>query len=90
MQDPILTEADALISGDRARDYGDARDNFGRIAALWSPILGVPVSPAQVALCMVQLKVARLVASPGHRDSWADAAGYAALGARVSGAAPPP
>jgi hypothetical protein len=81
----ILTEAETLINGDRATDYGDAHENFARIAALWSVVLGVPVSPVQVALCMMQLKAARLCHSPEHRDSWIDAAGYAGLGARLAG-----
>jgi hypothetical protein len=81
----VLSEAETLINGDRAADYGDARENFARIAHLWSGVLGVPVSPVQVALCMMQLKVARLCHSPDHRDSWIDAAGYAGLGARLAG-----
>ena len=40
----ILTTAEQLINGDRARDYGDAATNFQRIADLWTPILGVTVN----------------------------------------------
>jgi len=32
-RDEILKQAETLINGDRAKDYGDAFDNFGRIAA---------------------------------------------------------
>lgn len=83
-RDRTLTTARELINGDRARDYGDARENFQRIADLWTPILGVPVTASDVALCLTQLKVARLVTSPGHVDSWVDAAGYIALGSEVA------
>ena len=85
----ILNNAHTLINGDRAQDYGDPAVNFQRIADLWQPILGADVEPWQVALCLTQLKVARLITSPQHEDSWTDAAGYVALGAEVSGKVTP-
>ena len=81
----ILTTAEQLINGDRAKDYGDAADNFQRIAELWKPILGVNVTATDVALCLAQLKIARLIQSPTHEDSWIDAAGYIALGGEIAG-----
>ncbi|MBC8158976.1 MAG: hypothetical protein H8E94_06565, partial [Alphaproteobacteria bacterium] len=36
------------------------------------------VTPAQVALCLIDLKMARLVHDPKHLDSIVDVAGYAA------------
>ncbi|UTN92981.1 DnaE-like DNA polymerase III alpha [Gordonia phage Finkle] len=80
----ILGDAADIIDGDREQNYGDAATNFGRIAALWSTILGTDVAAHQVALCMTALKIARLIESPDHRDSWTDAAGYLALGAETS------
>jgi len=41
--------------------------------------LGTPVTPAQVALCMIDLKLVRLAYDPGHVDSVVDVIGYAAL-----------
>ena len=81
----ILFIAEQLINGDRARDYGDAAENFLRIAALWKPILGVNVTATDVALCLAQLKIARLIQSPTHQDSWVDAVGYIALGGEIAG-----
>lgn len=80
----VLEQAGAAINGDRHRDYGEASDNFRRIAAGWEVILGVDVTPAQVALCMDWVKTARLVQTPNHADSWVDKAGYTALGAEVA------
>lgn len=80
----ILRTAGNLITGQRAKDYGDAGANFQRIANLWSPILGKDVTPEQVALCMAQVKIARLITSPAHEDSWIDLAGYAALGGEIA------
>jgi hypothetical protein len=72
----ILEQANEIINGDRAKDYGPASENFQRIADLWTPIFGHPVTVEQVCLAMIQLKVARLCKSPDHRDSWMDIAGY--------------
>ena len=37
------------------------------------------LTPTQVVLCMIDLKLARLMHDPKHRDSIADVIGYAAL-----------
>lgn len=74
-----LERALALVRGDRGRDYGRPRDDYGRTAALWSAYLGVPVTAEQAAVCMILVKVSRLAHSPGHADSIIDIAGYAAV-----------
>lgn len=71
----ILQEAQDLVYGDRQADYGNVRDNFEKIAKLWSPILGVEPTAEQVGLCMVQLKIARQLHKP-KRDNLVDGAGY--------------
>ncbi|MDR6574325.1 hypothetical protein J2X60_002984 [Curtobacterium sp. 320] len=81
----VLSTADHLVSKDRADVYGPPRQSFGRIGALWGAMLGTDaIPPATVALMLVQLKVSRIVSSPGHEDSWADLAGYAALGGELA------
>lgn len=80
----LLDEAAELISGQREEDYGHPRENFTRIAALWSQVFDLEVTPEQVALCMILLKVSRLIKSPDAWDSWVDAAGYAGLGGELS------
>lgn len=79
-----LSTAEGLINGPRAKDYGDASENFQRIADLWKPILKTDVTAAQVGLCLTQLKIARLIQSPNHQDSWVDAIGYLALGTEIA------
>jgi len=74
----ILTQAAAVLEG-RAETYGPADTALRRIAARWSLTLGQPVTPAQVALCMIDLKMVRLAHDPNHRDSLVDVIGYAAL-----------
>lgn len=71
----MLQDAASII----AEAYGDAATSMTTIAARRSLTLGHTVTPAQVVLCMIDLKLARLVRDPKHRDSAADVIGYAAL-----------
>lgn len=63
----------------RGEVYGDAVETHGRIAEVWSGILGKHISAHDVALCMVGLKLVRAQITPHHTDSHADAKGYAAI-----------
>ncbi len=69
----------AKVLEERRDDYGDPAGQFGEIAKRWSITLGMPITPAQVALCMIDLKLVRLAYDPGHVDSVVDVIGYAAL-----------
>ncbi|QQM15159.1 hypothetical protein SEA_TINALIN_71 [Gordonia phage TinaLin] len=80
----ILAKASELVNGNRDKDYGDAKTNHQRIADMWSVVLGKTVEPHEVAACMVLLKVARLVETPDHLDSWVDMAGYAGIGGEIA------
>ena len=64
----------------RGDSYGDITECHKRIADLWSVILDKKVEPEQVALCMIALKIARLMESPDHTDSWQDIIGYTMTG----------
>lgn len=72
----MLEEAEAAVAGPRQHHYGDPRTNLTRIAMMWSALLGQPVTPEQVCMCMIAVKLGRLVNTPSHRDSWVDIAGY--------------
>lgn len=82
----ILREAEGLITGDRNKNYGSPTENFDTTAALWNAQLGHKLKPGQVftatdvALLMVQLKMARLKTSTSKRDHYLDIAGYIACG----------
>lgn len=71
----ILEEAQRLITGERNHTYDHPLDNFERIAAIWSVVLGIKVTPEQVGLCMVGVKLAREAYMP-KRDNLVDGAGY--------------
>ena len=74
----MLIEA-ARIVAERRVAYGHPATSMAAIAARWSVTLGVPVTPATVALCLIDLKLARLAHDPAHADSITDIAGYAAV-----------
>ena len=69
----------ADILADRSQTYGDPRQSMAAIAERWSITLGQPVTPTQVVLCMMDLKLSRLQRDPKHRDSMVDLIGYAAV-----------
>jgi hypothetical protein len=79
-----LLEHAADIVSRRRREYGEPVDLFEQVAKRWSLTLGTELSPAQVVLCLIDLKVARLARDPRHFDSQADVAGYAACLREVS------
>ena len=68
----------ANVIAERSAQYGDA-------SAPWRPRrplvgdAGPAVTPAQVVLCLIDLKLARLAHDPTHEDSAVDVCGYAAL-----------
>lgn len=88
----ILEEAADLVEGDRNAQYGDPNQDFLRTATMWSVYIhgvmerkgpGYPpelLDPWDVAWMMILLKASRSTVSPGKRDHYADAAGYAACG----------
>lgn len=71
-----MTAARIVRNGERQAVYGHPSDDFRRTAKEWSATFGKEVDPLQVAVAMVQLKLSRLIGTPGHRDSIIDAIGY--------------
>ena len=77
----ILQEADRLVNGDRQASYGRPLDDFKKTAKIWTGVLleklkdGVEISPRDVPLCMVGVKMSREVNRP-KRDNRVDGCGY--------------
>lgn len=86
----VLSEAGAIVYGDREATHGEPGRNLAAIAAMWGPIFGTAVEPQQVVLAMIALKVARAINNPAHRDHWVDIVGYVALAERCGFVAPAP
>ena len=80
----ILKQAEKYINGEKDEVYGAPLINHKRIALLWQVVLGTEISPAEVAICMALVKVARLVQTPDHEDSYIDAAAYMAIAGEVA------
>ena len=83
-----MNAADALahvaaIIRQRGENYGDARANMAETAKRMSLTLGVPVTPATVCLLLIDVKLARLRATPAHLDSIFDIMGYGSLLAEI-------
>ena len=74
----------AQVIAERSTQYGDATGNMTAIARRWSATLGREISPAQVVICLLDLKLARLAHDPSHEDSVVDICGYAALLAEIA------
>jgi len=61
---------------ERGKKYGHPLENFTRIAGMWREVLSVDITPEQVALCMIAVKISR-ECSNHHPDNMRDVAGYA-------------
>lgn len=70
-----LLEAEELINGERAKDYGKVSDNFSNIAIGWNVIAKDGIDARKVGHMMAWLKICRDLQNPKH-DNIVDAAGY--------------
>lgn len=79
----MLQQAEATINGPRQNDYGDKLTNFSQISMMVQGLLAhklLPdsrITPEDITLIMIIVKMARLAKSPDHYDSILDIAGYA-------------
>jgi hypothetical protein len=85
----LLSQASALVDGDREKEHGDFRVNAVRIARYWNAHLDLPeqmsILPTDVPVMMTLLKAARLAQNPDRMDNYRDAAGYIALAGELAG-----
>lgn len=67
----------ANVTADRGAVYGHPYDDFGRAATLKSAVSDCDDERVRHVLEMICVKMARLIHTPSHLDSWIDIAGYA-------------
>lgn len=82
----LLEQFDALyatVTADRRDVYGDPQDTYRRVSALRAIVQECPDPQIREILGMIATKVARLIQTPEHLDSWVDVAGYARCGAML-------
>ncbi len=60
MNGAMLLRHAAAVVEKRRDEYGEPEDLFEHIAVRWSQVLGRKITPAQVALCLMDLEMARL------------------------------
>lgn len=81
----MLQKVEQIVCQDREKQYGSPEDNFTKIAKLWNAYLGKDdISPADVAVMMALLKIARISSGEYKEDSWVDLAGYAVCGGAIA------
>lgn len=83
-REDTLKEALKIVTKDRQNAYGTPEDNFSCIAGLWSAFLSASITPQQVAVMMILLKIARAKATPSYWDNYVDIAGYAACASEIA------
>lgn len=83
----ILEKALQCVNGKREEQYGSPEDNFAMIAQFWELYLrnreDICISPEDVAVMMILLKIARIAGGGYKLDNWVDIAGYAACGGGI-------
>ena len=82
MNGSILKEAEALVNGPRAADYGPVAVNWSRTVTIFEAMTGISLTAEQGLIFMVAVKLAR-EAHRTKRDNLVDAAGYLELAAKV-------
>lgn len=84
-QTPRLQTFDAAmnkgkVTAERGSAYGHPKDDFSRAARIKAVVAECADPLARHALEMIATKMARLIHTPDHTDSWVDIAGYARTG----------
>lgn len=75
----ILVKAAQLVSQERGQTHGDYRDQHAKCASLWSAYTGTQITPEDVAIMMVLLKISRARMGSFNRDHYDDMAGYVGI-----------
>lgn len=82
LSETIAEEAVRIVYGDREQAYDDPNQNFRRLALMFQGVLdkklapNVHITPNDVALMMICLKISRESFKPSH-DNRVDIIGYA-------------
>lgn len=96
VREHVLDEAKKCVLRDRNATHGRPENNFKDIARRWTAHLqnirlipeGVQLTPDDVGIMMVDMKLARIEYNPGHKDSYIDGIGYIACAAGIALADP--
>jgi hypothetical protein len=81
--DSLLEQFDTefgKVTEDRRDVYGDPQDTYRRISGMRAVVDECADPQIREILAMIVTKVARLIQTPDHLDSWVDVAGYSRCG----------
>lgn len=79
MSKSILTEADSIVNGERATDYGSAHESFWKIGRILQ-LISNDSDTADITACKTLIAVKLTRESNKHkRDNLVDLCGYAEL-----------
>ncbi len=79
----FLNQAQALVEGQRHKDYGDKVDNHINIAKLWSAYKDVEITAHDVAIMMALLKIARTKLGSVSMDTYIDMSAYSSIAGEI-------
>jgi len=65
----------------RGEEYGHLEENFSRISAIASVMLGKHVSNYEIAMMLLAVKLGRMQESKFHLDNYIDGINYMAIAA---------
>lgn len=83
----LLSQASALVDGDREEEHGEFDSNAMNIARYWNTHLGTSdtfITPQDVPIMLALMKLARSIQKPEGMDNYRDAAGYLALAGELN------
>jgi|TARA_Y100000310_G_scaffold96016_1_gene93793 hypothetical protein len=89
-KEEILEQAKKLISNNREEQHGDAYKNHSQISDLWSVFLDdklkpfKEISPGDVALMMVLVKISRSTMGEFNKDDYLDGSAYMAIAGELN------
>jgi hypothetical protein len=83
----ILNDATRSIT-DHMIDYGEPAANYERASAIVSLMLGKPVTPWEIAVIKLAVKLSRIAETPDLRKSYVEAIACAALAGEFVNASP--
>lgn len=89
-KEEFINQAEKILVGERENQYGTTYDTHKRIAEYWSTYLDKTITPDDVAMMMVLLKVARTQGGGVVVDNYVDTIGYAAIAGEIATTPPTP
>ena len=79
----FLIDAAQLVKP-RGEVYGSIRLNHEKIAAIASVLTGINLSPHDILMVMVAVKLSRIAKTPDHVDSYLDAINYLSFAGEIA------